>query len=93
MSPATPHAGCPLLPQLWFLTSCLFTTVPKKTMQQLLLAITHYHRLEAEERCCRVLILLLVNKLCQKQGRSGSQRDGRYLSRMGRCLLHSLSLG
>lgn len=54
MSPATPHAGCPLLPQLWFLTSCLFTTVPKKTMQQLLLAITHYHRLEAEERCCHV---------------------------------------
>lgn len=50
LSPATPHTGCPLLPQFWFMTSCLFTAVPK----QLLLATNHHHRLEAEERCCYV---------------------------------------
>lgn len=40
-----------------------------------------------------VLILLLVNKLSQKQGRSGSQSDRWYLPPMGRCLLHSLCWG
>lgn len=37
-------------------------------MQQLLLAITHHHRLEAEERCCRVLILFISQQVVSETG-------------------------